>query len=219
MSYNIENIFICLAAPFLIAAVSAKDDNRKNCIFIVIGFLCCVISAYLNTFFTVLYGTDNNAAVLEITPVIEETVKLLPLLFCLFVFEADAHEGGNIVFDIAVGFATFENICYLLENGTDNLFHLLVRGFSTGAMHIACAYIIVCGLILVRRSYLLKTAGLFGLLCITITFHAIFNMLMRTDSIARHIGYAVPVTTIIIQLLIKNHFKKYFTEPEAGLCR
>lgn len=217
MSYNIENIFICLAAPFLIAAVSAKGDNRKNCIFIVFGFLCCVISAYLNTFFTILYGTDNHAAVLEITPVIEEAVKLLPLLFYLFVFEADAYESGKAVFDIAVGFATFENICYLLENGTDNLFHLLVRGFSTGAMHIACAYIIVCGLILVRRSYLLKTAGLFGLLCITITFHAIFNMLMKSDGITRHIGYAIPITVIVFQLAIRNRFKKFFEEPQAGL--
>lgn len=70
MSYNIENIFICLAAPFLIAAVGAESDNRKNYVFIVMGFFCCVISAYLNTFFTLLYRTDNLAAVIEITPVI-----------------------------------------------------------------------------------------------------------------------------------------------------
>lgn len=218
MSYNIENIFICLAAPFLIAALSTKGENRKSCIFIALGFLCCVISAYLNTFFMVLYKSDNSAAVMEITPVIEETVKLLPLLFYFSVFEADAHEGTKAVFDIAIGFATFENICYLLENGTDNLFHLLIRGFSTGAMHIACAYIIGLGLILVRKSYLLKTAGIFGILCVAITFHAIFNMLMKTDGILKQIGYAIPITMIIIQVLLKNRLININKSSAANVC-
>ena len=51
MPYNIENIFICLAAPFLLAALGTNTGNRKNYIFIVLGFVCCIISAYLNTFF------------------------------------------------------------------------------------------------------------------------------------------------------------------------
>ena len=48
MPYNIENIFICLAAPFLIAALGTNAGNRKNYLFIVLGFVCCVISAYLS---------------------------------------------------------------------------------------------------------------------------------------------------------------------------
>ena len=212
MSYNIENIFICLAAPFLIAAISVKTDNRRNYVFLVLGFLCCIVSAYLNTFFMFLYEADNTAAVMEITPVIEETVKLMPLLFYLFVFEADENEGGKAVFNLAIGFATFENICYLLENGTDNLFHLVIRGFSTGAMHIACAFIIGCGLRFIRQSSFLKTAGLFGLLCVTITFHAIFNMLMKTEGITRQIGYAIPLMTIAGQVLLERNLKKYFAK-------
>ena len=79
MQYNIENIFICLAAPFLIAALGTNTGNRKNYLFIVLGFVCCVISAYLNTFFRCFYNAQDTSAVLEISPVIEETVKLIPL--------------------------------------------------------------------------------------------------------------------------------------------
>lgn len=50
MSYFIENIFICLAAPFLIAAV-ILGRGKKSYIFIVSGMLACIVSAYLNTFF------------------------------------------------------------------------------------------------------------------------------------------------------------------------
>lgn len=208
MPYNIENIFICLAAPFLIAALGTNAGNRKNYLFIVLGFVCCIISAYLNTFFSVLYNAQDTSAVLEISPVIEETVKLLPLLFGLIVFELCPKDGGNIIFNIAVGFATFENICYLLENGTGNLFYLFVRGFSSGAMHITCAFIIGYGLRVFRRPAALRAAGIFGLLCVAITFHATFNMLMKTDGIIKQLGYAIPIASCIILLLLKAPFRK-----------
>ena len=208
MQYNIENIFICLAAPFLIAALGTNTGSRKNFLFIVLGFVCCIISAYLNTFFSVLYSASGTTAVLEISPVIEETVKFLPLLFGLIVFELCPHAGDNIIFNVAVGFATFENICYLLENGTDNLFYLLVRGFSTGAMHITCAFIIGYGLRVFRRPAALKAAGIFGLLCVAITFHAMFNMFMKADGLVKQFGYAVPIASCIVMLLLKAHFRK-----------
>lgn len=208
MLYNIENIFICLAAPFLIAALGTNAGNRKNYLFIVLGFVCCIISAYLNTFFSVLYNAQDTSAVLEISPVIEETVKLIPLLFGLIVFELQPKEGGNIIFNIAVGFATFENVCYLLENGTGNLFYLFVRGFSSGAMHITCAFIIGYGLRVFRRPAALRAAGIFGLLCVAITFHATFNMLMKTGGIIKQLGYAIPIASCIILLLLKAPFRK-----------
>ena len=208
MPYNIENIFICLAAPFLIAALGTGNSGRKNYLLIVLGFLCCIISAYLNTFFSVLYNAQDTSAVLEISPVIEETVKILPLLFGLIVFELQPKEGGNVIFNIAIGFATFENICYLLENGTGNLFYLFVRGFSSGAMHITCAFIIGYGLMVFRRSDALRAAGIFGLLCVAITFHAIFNMFMKTDGIIKQLGYAIPIVSCIILLLLKAPFRK-----------
>ncbi len=208
MPYNIENIFICLAAPFLLAALGTNTGSRKNCFFIVLGFVCCIISAYLNTFFSAIYGAQGITAVLEISPVIEETVKLIPLLFGLIVFEIEPREGNNVIFNIAVGFATFENICYLLENGTDNLFYLFVRGFSTGAMHITCAFIIGYGLRVFRRPAALRAAGIFGLLCVATTFHATFNMLMKTDGIIKQLGYAIPIVSCIILLLLKAPFRK-----------
>lgn len=208
MTYNIENIFICLAAPFLIAALGTNAGNRKNYLFIVLGFVCCIISAYLNTFFSVLYNAQDTSAVLEVSPVIEETVKLIPLLFGLIVFELQPKEGGNIIFNIAVGFATFENVCYLLENGTGNLFYLFVRGFSSGAMHITCAFIIGYGLRVFRRPAALRAAGIFGLLCVAITFHATFNMLMKTDGIIKQLGYAIPIASCIVLLLLKAPFRK-----------
>ena len=49
----------------------------------------CLFSAYINTFFAAIYQTDALAAAVEIAPVTEEVMKLLPLLFYLLVFEPE----------------------------------------------------------------------------------------------------------------------------------
>lgn len=36
-------------------------------------------------------------------------------------------------------FATFENVCYLTQNGAGQFVYLLIRGFGTGAMHTSAA--------------------------------------------------------------------------------
>lgn len=207
MSYFIENIFICLAAPFLIAAVILESGRKKSYIFIVSGMLACIVSAYLNTFFSGLYNAGGVTATMEITPVIEETAKLLPLIFYIMVFEPDSGSAAEAAIHTAIGFATFENICYLVQNGTDDLFHLMVRGCSTGAMHIVCAFITGYGLKLAERMPKIIAASVSGLLCVAITYHAVFNMLMGAGGTVANIGYAVPLATLALGVAAKKHLK------------
>ena len=56
------------------------------------GMGACLLSAYINTFFAVLYRADTFAATTEIAPVVEEVMKLLPLLFYLLIFEPKRSE-------------------------------------------------------------------------------------------------------------------------------
>lgn len=212
MTY-MENIFICMASPLLIAALCMGKRHTRAFLFCLAGMGMCLLSAYLNTFLAALYGADAFAATVEIAPVVEEGMKLLPLLFYLLIFEPQARQIGIAAVITALSFATFENICYLLENGTDNLWHLVIRGFSTGAMHLTCAFVIGYGLKLFKQSSVLKSAGIFGLLCVTITFHALFNMLMKTGGVLHQIGFAVPLVSVFLLLLLKKHLKKYtYTE-------
>ena len=203
-----ENIFICMASPLLIAALCMGKRHTGAFLFCLAGMGMCLLSAYLNTFFAALYGADAFAATVEIAPVVEEGMKLLPLLFYLLVFEPQARQIGIAAVITALSFATFENICYLLEHGTGNLFYLLVRGFSTGAMHITCAFIIGYGLRVFRRPAALKASGIFALLCVAITFHAMFNMLMKTDGLIKQFGYAVPIVSCFVLFLLKYRFRK-----------
>ena len=91
MTY-IENIFLCLAIPMILSLFFIKGRARSYTLFVTIGMGICLLSAYVNSFFMWLYGVDGTVAAIEITPVCEELLKLLPLLFYFLIFEPEPKE-------------------------------------------------------------------------------------------------------------------------------
>lgn len=73
-----------MASPLLIAALCMGKRHTGAFLFCLAGMGMCLLSAYLNTFLAALYGADAFAATVEIAPVVEEGMKLLPLLFYLW---------------------------------------------------------------------------------------------------------------------------------------
>lgn len=193
----IENVFICIAVPLIFAVLCADKHSRPGFAFFIAGMGMCLLSAYINTFFAGYFGADMLQATVELVPAIEETMKILTLLFFMLVFQPGQKEAQSAVLFVAAGFATFENVCYLIENGTSPFLFLLMRGFGTGAMHIVCGAIIGYGLLYVWERPWLKAAGTFGLLCIAITFHANYNLLLSIGGAVQTVGLLIPVFTVI----------------------
>lgn len=197
MTY-IENIFVCVAAPLLVAAFCMGRKYLRFFLFAFAGMGACLISAYVNTFFAALYGATAFHATAEIAPVVEEVVKLLPLLFYLLVFELEPEQIRPAILTVAAGFATFENICYLIQNGAGHLGFLLIRGFGTGAMHIVCGAIVGFGLVYVWRRGWLKAVGTCGLLGAAVIFHGIYNLLIAYGGWVQYVAYALPVLAVVL---------------------
>ena len=86
---SIENTYICLAVPLLLAIMCLRHDGRRSLLFVVAGMTACLLSAYVSTFIAGITGTDLLTASYEISPVVEEIMKSLPLLFYLIVFEPE----------------------------------------------------------------------------------------------------------------------------------
>jgi RsiW-degrading membrane proteinase PrsW (M82 family) len=197
MTY-IDHIYACMAAPMLIGLLFADRRWRTGIVFVLAGMTACLLSAYINSFFAGLYGADVATATAEITPVVEEIMKLLPLLFYLLVFEPKPERAQTAMIIIAVSFATFENVCWLVDNGAEQLDFLLLRGFGTGAMHVVCGAAVSAGLVYIWRSAWLKVAGTAGLLCTAVTFHAMYNLLLSAGGGAQIFGYMMPIAAALI---------------------
>ena len=94
MTY-IENIFLCMASPLLVAALCMGRRQLRLFLFCIAGMGVCLLSAYINTFLSAVCQADALAATVEIAPVVEEVMKLLPLVFFLLVFEPEGDKIKN----------------------------------------------------------------------------------------------------------------------------
>ena len=197
----IENIYVCLAVPLLLAILCLKGEGRKSLIFLLSGMTTCLLSAYVSTWCAGAAGADLLTASYEIAPAVEEIMKFLPLLFYLLVFEPEKKSAISGALLISVGFATFENVCFLTSYGTSELLRLLIRGFGTGAMHVVCGMVVAVGLFFLWERTWLRAVGTFALLCFVITFHAIFNVFVNQSGAVFWIGSVIPLSVVLAYLL------------------
>jgi len=196
MTY-IENTYICLAAPLLLAIMCMRRSTRHSLIFLLAGMTACLLSAYVSTYLAGVTGTDLLTASYEIAPAVEEVIKSLPLLFYLVVFEPERKNAYSGALMVSVGFATFENVCFLTSYGTSELLKLLIRGFGTGAMHVVCGMVVAIGLFFLWDQIWLQTVGAFALLCFVTTFHAVFNIFVNQSGAVFWIGSTIPLVMIL----------------------
>lgn len=198
----IENTYICLVAPLLLVCLILRKRTGRSLLFIIFGMTSCLLSAYVSTLFAGLTQTDMAEATYQISPAVEEIMKFLPMLFYLLVFNADRKSAVSGMMLIAAGFATFENVCYLTANGSEDLVSLLIRGFGTGAMHIVCGMVVAIGLYLLWEHPWLRAVGTFAVICFAITGHAMFNVIVGRPGLSLWIGSALPITILLIFYLV-----------------
>lgn len=215
MNY-IENIYICIVAPIIVAILALRTGRRKMMIFLLAGMTACLVSSYISTFFSIIYSADRFEATWQITPMVEEIVKFLPVLFYMLMFEPDNREeiAGSVLL-VAVGFATFENICYLASNDASQVLLLLIRGFGTGAMHVVCGVLVAIGTVYLWDEFWLRFAGTAGLITLSITFHAVYNILVSQEGFISYIGYLIPMLTALLIFLIRKRLLRR-QKPAVG---
>lgn len=208
MTY-IENIFVCLAIPLILSLFFIKGRSRFFTLFVTLGMGICLLSAYVSSFFMRMYDIDAAVTAMEITPVCEEVMKLLPILLYFWIFEPKAERLPAAAIAVAVGFATFENVCYLTENGAENFTFLLIRGISAGALHILCGIFAGSGISHVFRRKWLALTGTVGILGACIGFHAIYNLLVIAEGAWRMAGYFFPSLMIACLFVAKQLLPKF----------
>ncbi len=197
--------------------IPMESKSRKVVVSILTGMFTCLFVSELNglllriTDSTMLYFTTN------ITPITEELVKVLPVIYYARVFSDDRKSVTTVAFAIGVGFSMLENIIILTQHiETVNLAFAIIRGFSTGLMHSISTMLVANYIYYIKTK---KKLFLCGTLCtfnLSVVFHSVFNILVEADSIiANYIGYLLPISVYIIvnifffkQLLIKLKRKK-----------
>jgi RsiW-degrading membrane proteinase PrsW (M82 family) len=198
----IENLFIGIAVPLAVSLFLLKGSQRRFCILLLSGMGVCLLSAYINSFLMAATGMEVDDAAIYITPISEEAMKLLPLIFYCLVFEPSRDKIITASVTVGVGFALFENCFYILSGNADDLTDILVRAFAVGVMHIVCTTADGYGLSLIIKYRRLAAIGTLGIFAFTVTYHAVYNLLVSAGGGARLVGYAMPLVTLIAFYLV-----------------
>ena len=108
-----ENVLICIAVPLTIALMFLRGSNRRLILSFIAGMGACLIAAYIVGFLMQASGMNSEDTSIFLSPIIEEIMKFLPLMFYLMLFEPGDTELLQASVGIGAGFATFENCCYI----------------------------------------------------------------------------------------------------------
>ena len=131
-------------------------------------------------------------------------MKLLPLLFFYLIFKPAPQELPAAAIALAAGFATFENVCYLTENGAADFRFLLIRGIAAGALHILCGVLSGFGVSQVFCRRWLAVTGTAGILGACTGFHAIYNLLITAEGGWRMAGYLFPSALLAVLAILSK---------------
>ncbi|MCR5310201.1 MAG: PrsW family intramembrane metalloprotease [Lachnospiraceae bacterium] len=196
-----ENILICIAVPLFVSLIFLTKSAKRFVGAFLTGMAICLISAYIGGFIDIVAAMPTGETAIFLSPIIEESMKFLPILFYLVIFSPGNQHLLQFAIGIGAGFATFENCCYILSSGADSLPYILIRGLSVGVMHIVCTFVLSMALILLRKFKAFSLAGVVGALSLSMTFHGLYNLLVSEPGLSSYIGYAIPLLSAAILYL------------------
>lgn len=199
-------IYICIVVPMLLLLPLLEKHSRYVILFMMTGATVALSAYEVNTIALSFFHIPPAKFCTAFPPVSEELLKAVPVLF----FAIAVDDRRDIVLPVAmavgVGFAILENAYLLTANLTSvTLFWGVLRGFSSGLMHGICTMAVGTGITFVKKHKKLFYTGIFGLLALAITFHAVFNLLVQSEY--DWIGFLLPVTIYLAGQIIRKSGK------------
>ena len=207
-------LFVSISVPILLMACLVEKKARQPILFVLIGIFLSVFASEVNAYLRNVLPMNTFEITIVVTPISEEILKALPILFFATVFAPKKEALFTASMAVGVGFAVLENAFYLLSSQSFNMIDAIIRAFGAGLMHGMCTLLVGVGISFVRKKSKLFVVGTFALLSTAITYHGIYNMLVQSD--LRGIGYLLPIATYIPFVVWRIKKKK---QPKAKLTQ
>ncbi len=196
-------LFFCLTLPLSMMLFIFKGQARKILVFLLIGIFMCLFAGQINglilneTELTVRFLTVN------ITPIVEEILKAIPIIFIAFLFKPDRQFllEGSIA--LGVGFATMENTGILFDSAFGLTAETIIaRGLGAGMMHGISALAVGFSITFASHDKKLSYTGTVAALSTAIIYHSIYNIMVQ--SAYPLLGILLPMITFIPIIIAIN---------------
>lgn len=192
-----ENILLCIAAPLLLSLLFVQGQVRQYVLAFAAGMVACLLAAYVTGFLQLLIAWEETDVRVFLSPVVEELIKLLPLLILMLLTEPKDNTLLLLAVALGTGFATFENCCSLLSSGEIGLSFVLIRGLAVGVMHIVSVAALSLGIVAARRLQAMSLPALAGAFSLSVVFHGLYNLLVSVPGVPSYVGFCLPVLAAV----------------------
>ena len=209
-------IYLCIALPMIPIIVAMRDKySKKFLLFLLIGLTTCLVSAQINTLLMNKFEMDSLNYSITISPINEEILKSIPLIYFALVFAKKDDQIMPLAFAIGLGFGILENIIIYCNNMHSlNLTWAIIRGIGASLMHSACTAMIAMGISYIFNKKRSLIIGMIGLFAAAILYHAMFNAFVQ--SLYSNVALLLPVLLFIPINIIEYKKKKYLEKLEKG---
>jgi RsiW-degrading membrane proteinase PrsW (M82 family) len=205
MDNMIYILFISISIPLLLMALLMEKKARLPILFMLIGIFVSVFASEVNGLLSKLLSMDMYSKTVIVTPVSEELLKALPILYYAVVISDKRERLFTASMALGIGFALLENAYFLLNSDNFTIIIAVIRAFGAGLMHGMCTLLVGVGISFVRKKRKLFAVGTFGLLSTAIVYHGIYNILIQSEFSI--VGALLPIATYIPFLIWRLRLK------------
>ena len=176
---------IAVIIPLLSVCVIIKEkSSRRILLYFCWGTFAGLLAFIINNFLTISQDEGSRLQTV-IAPMTEEFIKGLPLLLFL---SRKKHSQITVsivycAFAAGVGFSIQESLFHFTHSSgsASHLITLIVRTLTTSIMHGVTTAIIGAGLMMIQSQRHIILPLIFGLFAVSISVHAIFNLLLPSN--------------------------------------
>ena len=199
-------LFVSISVPIMLMALLVEKKSRLPITFILVGIFVSVFASEVNGVLVRMLSMDMYSITVIVTPVTEELLKMLPVLYYAVVVSDKKEKLFTAAMATGIGFAILENAFYLLKYPNFTMLSAVIRAFGAGLMHGMCTLLVGVGISFVKKKSKLFAVGTFGLLSTAIVYHGIYNILIQSEYSI--IGALLPIATYIPFLIWRIKYKK-----------
>ena len=199
-------LFVSIFVPLMLMTLLVDKKSRFPMLFVLVGIFVSVFASEVNGYLSQVLPMDRYSITTIVTPVSEELLKALPILFYAVVVSDKKDKLFTASMAIGIGFAVLENAFYLLNSSNFTMLNAVIRAFGAGLMHGMCTLLVGVGISFVKKKSKLFAVGTFGLLSTAIVYHGIYNILIQSEFSI--VGALLPIATYIPFFVWRIKYKK-----------
>ena len=194
-------LYMCLTIPMIFSLIMMRGTPRLIVLYMIFGTTICLVASEING---MIYNYAENMAgayktvffCTNYSPVVEEILKALPVLFFAFFISDKMSTLVQISFATGLGFAIMENMVTLTQHQESaSILWGFLRGIGASLMHGICTVAVGMGIAFVRKQKKLFVCGTLGLLAMAMVYHAFYNATIMSDY--KYFGFLIPIVTFI----------------------